>query len=168
MGLRAGFAGDTFAVLCGSRKGALGALRQGWRPRQRGRGGGDDDARGRVNPFSGVVDAGVGADGADDGVSGDLDLVDALEQAFEDEAEVPAAAGEEPDGVGMTVNGRAIGEVVVEGDIGGAVPMDEVFLDGVAVGVAADAADARVAGGVRPPRPFDFAPGKPFGRLGAR
>jgi hypothetical protein len=109
------------------------------------RAGDDEDARGRVNPFSLVVDAGVGADGADDGVCGDLDLVDALEKAFEDEPEIPAAAGEEPGDVGMAVNGGAVGEVVVDGNIGGAVPMDEGFLDGLAVGVMADAALALVS-----------------------
>jgi hypothetical protein len=116
--------------------------------RVNGSGAGDDeDARGRVNPFSLVVDAGVGANGPDDGVRGDFDFVNALEQAFQDEAKIPAAAGEEPGGVGVTVDGRAAGEVVVDGNVGGAVPMDEGFLDGLAVGVMADAALELVAAG---------------------
>ena len=160
-GLRPGFAGGRPASLAG-RQGKLFDMlrgsRQGRRVRQGGRAWRDDDARGRLRPFAPVADAGVGADGAHDGVGGKLDPVDALKKIFEDEAEIPGAEGEEPGGVGMTVHGRAAGEVVVAGDIERVVPMDEGFLDGVAVGMVADAAQARVTGGVRPPRPFGRVP----------
>jgi hypothetical protein len=42
--------------------------------------------------------------------------------------------------VGVAIDGREVGEVVIGGNFGGALPMEESFLDGVAFGVAADSA----------------------------
>ena len=106
--------------------------------------------RGRLDPFSGVVNPGVGAGGADNGIGRGYDSLGLLENAFEGAAEIPAANGIEPGGIGMTVEG-IVGDFVVLGDQGGAVPVDEGFLDGVAVGVAADTALALVTARVGPP-----------------
>ena len=107
--------------------------------------------RGRLDPFSGVVDAGVGAGGADDGIGRRYDSLGLLENTFERTAEIPTANGIEPGGIGMTVDG-IVGDFVILGDPGRAVPVDEGFLDGVAVGVAADTALALVTARIRPPR----------------
>jgi hypothetical protein len=107
--------------------------------------------RGRLDPFSGVVNARVGADGADNGIGCGNDPLGLLENAFERAAEIPAANGIEPGGIGMTVDG-IVGDFVILGDQGRAVPVDEGFLDGVAVGVTADTALALVTAQVRPPR----------------
>ena len=108
---------------------------------------------GRLDPLSGAVDAGVGAGGADNGIGGGDDSLGLLENAFEGAAEIPAANGIEPGGIGMTVDG-IVGDLVILGDQGGAVPVDEGFLDGAAVGVAADTALALVTGGIDWRGPF--------------
>ena len=100
---------------------------------------------GRPDPFSGVTDVGVGADGAYDGASGDCGFACALEQVFERGADLPLAPSPEAGGTGMAVNGLAVGEVVLVGDHVGTAPMKEGSLDGAALRVAADRALARVA-----------------------
>jgi len=66
---------------------------------------GDDDARRRVDPFAGVIDARDGADGANDAAGRDGGFVDAFDHAFEGEAEIEAASSEEAGGVGVAVDG---------------------------------------------------------------
>jgi hypothetical protein len=76
-------------VLGGGRVGGTGSVNKRG---VRGSGAGDDeDAGGRLDPFSGVVDAGVGADGADDGAGGHADAIGAFQEIFEDEAEIALA-----------------------------------------------------------------------------
>ena len=106
---------------------------------------------GRLDPFPGVVDPRVGAGGADNGIGGGDDPLGLLENAFEGAAQIPAAHGIEPSGIGMTVEG-IVGDFVVLGDQGRAVPVDEGFLDGIAVRVGAGTALALVAARVRRPR----------------
>ncbi len=66
---------------------------------------GDDDARRRVDPFAGVIDARDGADGANDGAGGDRDFANTFDDAFESETHIEAASPEEAGGVGVAVDG---------------------------------------------------------------
>jgi hypothetical protein len=107
----------------------------------------DDDLPGRLDPFACFRDAGVSADGANDGARrDDLDFVYALDKVSEGEAEVVVTTGEEPGGMGVSIDGNFIGEIVFGGNLVGALPVEEGFLDCVAIGVAADGALTLVAG----------------------
>lgn len=103
---------------------------------------GEDHLSGRRHPFPGVIDAGVGERGADDRAGGDGNVVHLLEDAFEHPADISPAAVEEAGGVGVAIDGRAVGEVEVFGDVLRAAPIEEAFLDGDALGVFADRAAA--------------------------
>lgn len=81
----------------------------------------------------------------DDGHGGDVHSVYLVENAFEDESQVALAEREEAAGVGMAINGAAAGKMVVAVDLVWTVPIHEVILDGFAVGVVADMAEALVA-----------------------
>ncbi len=100
----------------------------------------DDEMGGRIDPFAGIVDAGDGAGGADDSVGRNRDFVDALDDALHGEAKIEAAFREEAGGMGVTVDRCEIAEMVAAGEVGGIAPIEEIELDGVAVGVVADAA----------------------------
>jgi hypothetical protein len=102
--------------------------------------------RGRLDPLAGIVDASVGVDGADDGVGSGRDVHGALDDVAEGEAELAVAQREETGGVSVAVEG-ASGDFVIAGDVAGRVPVDEVFFDGLALGMAADSAVAGVMGG---------------------
>ncbi len=100
----------------------------------------DGNLPGRLDPFARLRDVGVGANGVRDGVGRDhLDFVDALDEVSERGAQVALAAVEESHGVGMAVDGGFIGEIVIGGDFGGALPVEGGFLDGLSFGMAADA-----------------------------
>lgn len=99
---------------------------------------------GRFDPFSGFVDVGVGADGAYDGASRDRDFARVLDDSIERETEIPFAPSPEAGGMGMAVNGLAVGEIVLVGHNVGTAPMEESCLDGASLRVAADTALARV------------------------
>ncbi len=106
----------------------------------------DGDLPRRLDPFSGVRDAGISADGLNDaGRSDHLDFIGSLNEVCEGEAKVVVAAGKKPGGVRMAVEGTKVGEFVIRGDFGGTVPVQESFLDGVAFGVATDSAFPFVA-----------------------
>ncbi|HVA16920.1 MAG TPA: hypothetical protein VMV59_04305 [Candidatus Dormibacteraeota bacterium] len=107
---------------------------------------GDDDARGRVDPFACVVDARDGADGANDGVGRDGHFADAFDDAFESETKIQAAAREQAGGVGMAVDGREITEMIALDEVEGIAPVEEIEFDGGAGGMIADAAFGGVAG----------------------
>jgi len=111
------------------------------------RAGEDDVGPGRLEPLSIFIEAGVEAAGADDYVGGFFEgaVFDHFENILEAAGEFTSAAGEEAGGVGVTVEGGVVGDVVVFGDVSGATPADEVALDGVAVGMGADGAAAVVA-----------------------
>ena len=74
-----------------------------------------------------------------------MDFIYSLDEISEREAEVVVAAGEKPGGMGVAVNGSFVGEFVIDGNLVGAVPMEEGLLDGLAFGVAADRAFPFVA-----------------------
>ena len=100
---------------------------------------------GRLDPFSGVVDVGVGADGADDVTRRHLHVVGMLEDQFEDTAEVPPAQRENAGGVDVAVDGGMVGDGIVLGKALRAAPAEEILLDGLAVGMAADVAPSGMA-----------------------
>ncbi|HKW89552.1 MAG TPA: hypothetical protein VJN21_12435 [Candidatus Acidoferrales bacterium] len=64
---------------------------------------GDDDAGRRIDPFARVVDTRDGAGGTDDRIGCDRNLVDALDDTLEGEAEIEAAFREKAGGVGVTI-----------------------------------------------------------------
>ncbi|HEV2488895.1 MAG TPA: hypothetical protein VGT03_03735 [Candidatus Acidoferrales bacterium] len=100
----------------------------------------------RVNPLAGIVDAGDGASGADDGVGRDWNFADTLDDAFHGEAEIEAAFGEEARCVGVTIYRRKAAEVVALDEVAGISPVEEIEFDGGAVGVVADGTFEGVAG----------------------
>ena len=109
---------------------------------------GDDDVRGRLDPFARVGDAGVSADGADDTFGRWGNVLGLLDDQSQGEAEIPAALREKTEGMGVAVDGGASGELEFVGDAGNGAPVEESFLDGVALRVLADAAAALVVGKV--------------------
>jgi hypothetical protein len=91
-----------------------------------------------------VSEAGLGADGSDDGVSARLALDAALDDAVQCEAKIFAAQGKESEGVGVAIKGR-LRDVEFASDGEGSAPLEEVSFDQFAFGVAADLAFAAVA-----------------------
>jgi hypothetical protein len=98
----------------------------------------------RLEPFARVSDAGIGADGVDDGFGGGRDRLGLLDDQPESEAEIAAAAREQTKNAGVAVEGGASRQMEFASDIGNFAPFEEGFLDGVAFGMAADAALAAV------------------------
>ena len=80
---------------------------------------------------------------------GNVAFVGALDHVFEGVTQIAAAFGEEAGGVGVIVDGGAVGKHEAAMDAGSAVPVDEHFLDGFAFGMAADDAFALVMGKMR-------------------
>jgi hypothetical protein len=105
--------------------------------------GGEDDLFGRLDPLAGVVDVGVGADGADDGVGGSHAAFGLLDDEFEGVADFAGAAGEEAGGVSVAVDGRSR-DAKFESHVFGTAPVEEALFNGVAFGMGADAAFAGV------------------------
>jgi hypothetical protein len=103
-----------------------------------------DYVGGRVDPLAGVIQVRVGADGTNDGVGGDFHAGCLLDERLEGDANRGAAAVEKPGGMGVAVNGGVVRDVVIPCDVFRAVPTEEFLLDGVTVGVIADAAFPRV------------------------
>ena len=88
----------------------------------------------------------VEARSADDGIEGlDGTLLDVLENSFENAVDFVLAAVKEAGRMGVTVDGRTIGDLVHLRDLAWTVPANEVAVDGVAVGMRADTAAAGVA-----------------------
>jgi hypothetical protein len=113
--------------------------------RQRGGLVGHDDALGRVGPFAGCADAAVGAQGADDGVSANVNIFYLLEDVLENELHVSSPKLVKARGAGVAIDGRAVVERVAGGDAIGIEPVDEVLVDLLAVLVIADGAFGLVA-----------------------
>lgn len=80
---------------------------------------------------------------------GNVALVGALDHVFEGVTQIAAAFGEEAGGVGMIVNGGAVGKHEAAMNAGRAVPVNEHFLDGFPVGMMTDDAFALVMGETR-------------------
>jgi hypothetical protein len=107
--------------------------------------GGHDDALGRVGPFAGRADAAVGAEGADDGVSGGVNIFYLLEDVLENELHVSSPKLIEARGAGVAIDGGAVVQRVAGGDAIGIEPVDEILVDLLAVLVIADGAFSFVA-----------------------
>lgn len=106
---------------------------------------GDDDFLAGLVPLAVVVDAGEGADGSDDGVGGRDDALGLFDQEAEGVAGLFGSEVEEAEGLSVSVNNAAVGEIEFVGDDGWAVPVKDGLLDGVAFGVIADRAVRDVA-----------------------
>jgi hypothetical protein len=104
----------------------------------------NNDAAGRLGPLARLVEAGIGTDSADDVAGGNRCGVRRFDDALKDAGDVPLAAREEPGGMSVAVDGGTIGNLVFLGDRTGLPPIEEVLLDGKAIGVAADIATAPV------------------------
>src|SRR5580693_8050976 len=100
-----------------------------------------------LDPSTTVIDSGIEASGADDGVvTFRRTMLDILQDAFEHTGDFSSTALEKFSGMSVTINRSAVGDAVSSGDLARAGPTDEVTFDGVAVGMGADDAAARVAG----------------------
>jgi len=108
-----------------------------------------NDAAGRVGPAAAAVNAGVGAHGADDGVSGNRRGFNLLDEVIEDLMGVEEAAGRESGGVGVAVDRGVVSESVFGSDFTGVTPEEEVGFEFFAAGVTADRALTDVAAEVR-------------------
>jgi hypothetical protein len=96
-------------------------------------------------PAALVVDAGKGADGADDRVGGGDDPLSLFDEETEGVAGLLGSELGESEGPGVSPDDAAVAEAEFVGDGGWAVPVEDAFLDGVAVGVVADGAVGDVA-----------------------
>jgi len=86
-------------------------------------------------------------DGAEYRVAAGFGCVDLFDDAVEGGADGVAAALPEANGVDVAVEAREAGEFVVVDDARAGRPVEESFVDGLAVGVVADGAFAGVAFG---------------------
>ena len=109
---------------------------------------GDDALLGWIDPLAFVVEAGAGADGVDDFVSGGDDAFGFFDDEFEGADGVAAALGVEAGGLDVAVDGGGVERGVFAGDACGAVPVEVIVFDGFAVGAAADGAAEAVVGEV--------------------
>jgi len=102
------------------------------------------DSGGRLDPAIVVGEATVGSDCLDDSLGGDFARA-AFEDAVEHVAAVFAASFDEAEGSGVAVDGAAVSNVVLFGEVVDVAPVDEFFLDLFAVGMVAYEAFALVA-----------------------
>ena len=107
---------------------------------------GDDYLFGRVNPPAVVGEAGVGADGSEDGAGGDFAGLRLFDDGLEGVAGEAGAFAEEVEGVRVAVDHGMVGDAVGEGELFGALPAEEILLDIVAAWMAANRALTGVAG----------------------
>ena len=105
---------------------------------------GNDDAASGLVPMAVVVEATVGADGADDVVGSGRDVCGLFQDEAETVAELIGALFEEAEGMGVAVNAAAVAESEFPGDVGGAAPVEEIVFDSLAVRMLADDAANRV------------------------
>jgi hypothetical protein len=104
-----------------------------------------DHFLGKFDPGAIVLEAGIGAHGAKDGVAGNSHGFCLFDENVEDGADVLVAAGPESEGVGVAVDDRVVRQFVVANDFVRAVPIQEILLDFGAVRVMADMALTGVA-----------------------
>jgi hypothetical protein len=109
-----------------------------------------DDSLRKLDPDAIVLQAGVGAHGAEDGVSGDTHGFGLFDQDVEDGADVLVAARPESKGVRVAVDDRIVRQFVVANDFVRAVPIQEILLDFGAKRVMANMALTGVALEVSP------------------
>lgn len=72
----------------------------------------DDDSRGWLDPFAGIGETDIGADGANQRSGSDFDFVGTFENVFEHETDVLAALGVEAGGLGVAIEGGPIPELM--------------------------------------------------------
>lgn len=106
---------------------------------------GDDDFFAGFVPVAAVVDAGEGADGADDGVGGRDDALGLFDEEAEGVTGLLGAEAEEAEGVAVPVDDAAVGEAEFVGDDGRTVPVKDGLVDCLSFGVIADGAVGYVA-----------------------
>jgi hypothetical protein len=104
----------------------------------------------RLAPVALAVDAGKGADGANDGVGGGDDALGLFDEVAEGVAALLGSELEESEGPGVPPDDAAVGESEFIGDRRWALPVKNALVDGVAFGVVADGAvgDVPVKGAV--------------------
>jgi len=106
--------------------------------------GGNVDLGGEFGPAAATVDAGVGAHGAKDAVTGDGCVFGVLDDGVERGVEAFAALEENAGGAGVPVDGAGVGDFVFVSDLPRGAPVNEFFFDGFAFGMVADDAAAGV------------------------
>ena len=104
----------------------------------------DDGLRG-ADPVAFAVQLGIEANGADDGGGRHIYRVHMFEERLERDANRLAATCEQSGGVGVAVNRGVIREAELFGDVDRMAPVKEIVFDGVAVGMSANGAFARMA-----------------------
>jgi len=92
-----------------------------------------------------VGEAAGDLDRADYGVGVGLGLTGFFDDAVEGEADFAAAAEPEAGGVGVAIEGGKAGDIVVFDDLIVTGPVEEGFVDGLAIGVRANCAFAGMA-----------------------
>ena len=88
----------------------------------------------KLDPGAIVLEAGIGAHGAEDGVAGDTHGFGLFDEDVEDGADVLVAAGPEAEGVRVAVDDRPVRQVVVLDNFVGALPVEEIVFDLGALG----------------------------------
>jgi len=107
---------------------------------------GKDDLSGAFNPASGFGEAGIGADGANDGVSShSAQCIGVHDDAIECGMAIVAAKSHESRGAGVAIDDALVAELKIHGDGVGKVPVKKLLFDVFAFGMAANGAFAGVA-----------------------
>ena len=105
----------------------------------------DDQAFGGYDVGAVIAEAGANFYGADDVADAGAGIDSSFNDAVEGGADGLAPAPPKADGVHMAVEAREAGEFVVVDDARAGRPVEEGFVNGVALGVVADGAFAGVA-----------------------
>lgn len=100
---------------------------------------------GRLDPTAGVINVGVGADGGNNGKRGGLDALGLFDDAPEGKPKIGFAAGKEIHGVGVAVEGGAVGKLEIVCNPLDVLPAEESLFDHLALRMAANGAEAPVA-----------------------
>lgn len=110
------------------------------RPRDR-----DDNLGWRLDPLAREREAGIGADGSNDGVCCCLCAVGVLDDFVEGGVEILAAPLDKSGGMGVAIDGSLAAQLLGLVDPPGIVPVEEFLFDDFAIGVIADRALALMA-----------------------
>jgi hypothetical protein len=89
-------------------------------------------------PLAKVIEVGIGTSGADNVEIRGIGFIGALEHSLECGAEREATAGDQTRGMDMAVNVGVVGDAIVACKLFRAPPAEEVLLDLMAFGMAAD------------------------------
>jgi hypothetical protein len=106
---------------------------------------GDDYFFARLGPAAVFVEAAEGFDSADDAVGGGSDAFRLFDDVTQGVLGSCFASLEEPEGVGVAIDGQPVAEFEAGGEIGCTPPVKEGLFDRVAFRVTADGAASRVA-----------------------